>query len=215
MKICGHCKKELSLDCFQKNRTAPDGLQNRCKACTKEASKACRARRGHLWLEKTNPWKDRPENRERKNRVTRERMARLKAENPEKCRQDRRRWQLSVKYGLTFELKEVLVKSQGGVCLICLSPIVAETCATDHCHEGDYIRGMLCKSCNSALGLFKDSPEILRNAANYLEESRKIAEEPTTEDFVIAIELVKEANEKRTQRISISQPSSITQGKFA
>jgi len=146
------------------------------------------------------PWKKR--NREAANATTRKRTVRLKIENPEKYYRDRRRWQLSTKYGLTYELKEVLVESQDSKCLICRSSISPDTCATDHCHKGNYIRGMLCKPCNSALGLFKDSPEILRRAASYLEESLKIMEEPTEEDFIAAIELVKRANEKRT-RISL------------
>lgn len=148
MKVCCHCKKELPLDYFQKNRAAKDGLQYRCKDCTREASKACRDKRGHLWLPAAERWKNRPENKERRNKTTRDRMARLKIENPEKYEGDRRRWQLATKYGLTPELKEALVEMQGGVCLICFSPIDPLTCATDHSHSGNYIRGMLCTFCN-------------------------------------------------------------------
>jgi hypothetical protein len=88
LKKCCHCKKELSLDSFQKNRAAPDGLQHRCKGCTKEASKACRAKRGHLWLETTNPWSHRSENRFRVNAATRAR----RAKNPEKAKAENRYW---------------------------------------------------------------------------------------------------------------------------
>ena len=92
MKVCCHCKEELPLDSFQKNRAALDGLQYRCKSCMKEASKACRARRGHLWLGKTDPWRKRSdENRLRNNAGTRKR----RALNPEKSREDNRRWRES------------------------------------------------------------------------------------------------------------------------
>ena len=40
----------------------------------------------------------------------------------------------------------------------------------DHCHTTGKIRGLLCKRCNSVLGEMKDSPNLLRRAANYLEE---------------------------------------------
>jgi hypothetical protein len=86
VKTCCHCKKELSLDCFQKNKAAPDGLQYRCKDCTRKASKECRAKREHLWLQKTNPWAKRPENRLRANAKERAR----RAKNPEKIRKENR-----------------------------------------------------------------------------------------------------------------------------
>ena len=192
MKTCCRCKQELSLDSFQKNRVAPDGLQYRCKDCTRTAHKECYAKRGHLWLPAAEQWKNRPENRERRNKTTRERMARLKVENPEKYKEDRRRWQLSAKYDITPELKQALVEIQGSICAICFDPIDAISCATDHSHVGKYVRGMLCKPCNSALGFFKDSPEILRRAAEYLEKSKDIELEPTAEDFEIATNLLQE-----------------------
>ena len=40
----------------------------------------------------------------------------------------------------------------------------------DHCHTTKKIRGVLCNNCNTALGLFKDNPEIIRNAIQYLEQ---------------------------------------------
>ena len=34
-KICGHCKKELSVSCFYKNRSKKSGLSSWCKTCHK------------------------------------------------------------------------------------------------------------------------------------------------------------------------------------
>lgn len=118
------------------------------------------------------PWKKR--NREASNTVTRSRMRQRKEENPEKFRAERSRWELQHKYGLTPELKEAWVQAQNGCCFICSQPIDSKTCATDHCHVKNYVRGMLCKPCNSALGLFKDDPNIIRKAAEYLERSKDI-----------------------------------------
>lgn len=41
----------------------------------------------------------------------------------------------------------------------------------DHNHKTGTIRGMLCGSCNRALGLAQDSAEVLRKLAAYLERS--------------------------------------------
>jgi hypothetical protein len=42
----------------------------------------------------------------------------------------------------------------------------------DHDHSTKKIRGMLCASCNRALGYFRDNPNFCRNAAEYLETER-------------------------------------------
>lgn len=53
-------------------------------------------------------------------------------------------------------------------CRICETKISIEDSAIDHNHETGEFRGILCKTCNRALGLFRDSPKILENALDYL-----------------------------------------------
>ena len=68
--------------------------------------------------------------------------------------------------GITVdEYRAVLAKSNG-VCPICEQPIDKPN--IDHCHASMQIRGVLCTRCNSGLGQFRDSPEILQRAARYL-----------------------------------------------
>ncbi len=42
----------------------------------------------------------------------------------------------------------------------------------DHCHATGAKRGWLCNNCNVMLGNAKDSPAILRKAAEYLDSHR-------------------------------------------
>jgi hypothetical protein len=53
------------------------------------------------------------------------------------------------------------------VCQICNQTDRRELCV-DHCHSTGKVRGLLCDPCNKALGLFKDSPELLNSAIKYL-----------------------------------------------
>ncbi|ADR32381.1 VR7ORF006c hypothetical protein [Escherichia phage vB_EcoM_VR7] len=38
----------------------------------------------------------------------------------------------------------------------------------DHCHKGGHVRGILCRQCNTGLGMFKDNIASLKNAIKYL-----------------------------------------------
>jgi hypothetical protein len=39
----------------------------------------------------------------------------------------------------------------------------------DHCHATGKVRGLLCNSCNSALGYAKDNIDVLTNMIKYLQ----------------------------------------------
>jgi hypothetical protein len=69
------------------------------------------------------------------------------------------------RYGISVEEYEAIV---GDHCQICKATEV--TLCMDHCHETGNLRGGLCNSCNSALGLFRENPEFVQTAANYLKE---------------------------------------------
>ena len=76
------------------------------------------------------------------------------------------------KYGLTLLDYDEMVKAQNGRCRICgttASGIAGEVWAVDHDHITKRVRALLCSNCNAGLGLFGDSPERLRAAADYLE----------------------------------------------
>jgi len=82
----------------------------------------------------------------------------------------RKRYRLQVEYGITLEAYQALVDVQRGLCAICGKPELTKNkqLAVDHCHTSGRIRGLLCFHCNTAIGLFNDSPEQLQAAIDYL-----------------------------------------------
>jgi len=81
---------------------------------------------------------------------------------------------LKSNYGITLELYNQILESQEGKCRICKtdSSLLVKRLAVDHCHQSNLIRGLLCQNCNTAVGLLKDSTDILNSAIKYLEETK-------------------------------------------
>lgn len=103
----------------------------------------------------------------------REKRARMAAQDPEKLRERGRRAHEKTRlaqHGLTPESYAAMLERQGGACAICRGGFGTKTCI-DHDHTTGAVRGLLCHSCNVALGHFRDDPELLANAIAYLEEA--------------------------------------------
>jgi hypothetical protein len=65
-----------------------------------------------------------------------------------------------------------LNEEQGGVCAICEQPCrTGKRLAVDHDHQTGHVRGLLCRTCNSGIGLLNDDPDLLRKAADYIERT--------------------------------------------
>lgn len=72
------------------------------------------------------------------------------------------------KYRLPHEQAEALVTETS--CHLCGGPQrPGKTMCVDHCHTTGKVRGALCDMCNKGLGQFRDNPELMRKAANYVE----------------------------------------------
>lgn len=88
------------------------------------------------------------------------------------CKICRRDYDWQYKYGISPEQYFELYQQQEGKCKICGEELNEdEYLCIDHDKETGEIRGLLCKKCNLGLGHFKDSPDNLRKAAEYLEEN--------------------------------------------
>lgn len=85
----------------------------------------------------------------------------------------RRNEQLKHLYGITLEDFNRMEDEQMGLCKICAAPGSSNrngVLFVDHCHTTGKVRGLLCKDCNTALGLLRDCPARMTAAINYLKE---------------------------------------------
>lgn len=85
--------------------------------------------------------------------------------HPKKTRNSK----LKTKYHLTIESYDRVLAQQNGACAICQSPPgFRDHLDVDHDHATSVVRGLLCNGCNTGLGSMKESPDLMRAAADYL-----------------------------------------------
>ena len=95
----------------------------------------------------------------------------------------KRELRLAYLYAITVEQYNEILERQGGVCAICRGEetrtVKGTICslAVDHDHETGQVRGLLCQACNAALGGFRDDPELLKRAADYIEEGSNVTQQ--------------------------------------
>lgn len=72
--------------------------------------------------------------------------------------------------GVSYEEVAELFNSEDPVCQVCGSK---ENICIDHCHKTQVVRGLLCRNCNTAIGMLGDDPITvmpkLDTIRNYLE----------------------------------------------
>lgn len=136
---CRMCRKSKPSEEFYPSNLKLYKVFWRCKPCTKEANKQWRA------------------------------------ENPDRVRNSA----LKSKYNVDLAWYEKMFELQGGGCWLCKKTPEenGKSLSVDHDHAccpgegscGQCVRGLLCSSCNTGLGYFKDNPNLLREAADYVE----------------------------------------------
>ncbi|WP_327366414.1 endonuclease VII domain-containing protein [Streptomyces sp. NBC_01217] len=170
---CPRCRKTLPRESFASNKAMRDGLQAHCRKCSAEyyqqrqeaKGKAVRVKvpvpRGHKRCPRYGEVKSHDQwERDKSSSDGRSSYCRA-------CRAERNRIScFQRKYGLTPAELDALIAAQQGVRCICLT---APAEHVDHCHETGRVRGVLCFSCNAALGQLKDRPDAIRRAAAYVE----------------------------------------------
>ena len=179
-KYCTGCSRSKPLGEFLlvKNRHGVLRRKPRCRECSKEYMKKYFQKNKEVWNEARRKIQPEINARKRERYRTEEeyrqdaikKSKEYRSKNPEKRKDN----DLRNMYGLNIEQFQDIIDSQGGGCAICGRQQNREKRArslhVDHDHHTGKIRGVLCSCCNKAIGLFRDDPELLERAAQYLKE---------------------------------------------
>ena len=95
--------------------------------------------------------------------------------NKDRLRNFNKKYHLKSQHNLSIKEYNDLVLSQNNKCAICGQPLDFQNTfniCIDHSHLTGVIRGILCRTCNMAIGLLRDNPEYVRNALEYLERNK-------------------------------------------
>jgi len=145
MKLCTKCGETKDLTCFSKNLSTKDKLSCWCSPCNRQAKKISHAKHKAKNNATSRAWK---------------------LANPEKQRE------ITLKglYDLTPAQWDIMFVSQNGCCAICGThqSALRRALHTDHCHVTGKVRGLLCRKCNTAIGMLRDDPALTKSATDYL-----------------------------------------------
>lgn len=165
--------RELPREAFASDKSMRDGLQAYCRECSTEHYRQRREVKGKVVREKAevSPGREhcrrcgetKPHSQQGRNRTASDGLStRCRA-----CRAEEGRvGHVKRKYGMTEAGRAESVVSQMGICPICLS---ARPDHVDHDHATGRVRGVLCFTCDSALGKLRGQPDAIRRAADYVE----------------------------------------------
>jgi hypothetical protein len=104
----------------------------------------------------------RKDNRERVNATARKNYKKYTAQDPLYARKKN----LLKEYQLTHEQYEAMYEAQGGRCAVCGA--TPARLLVDHDHATGTVRGLLCRKCNSGIGMLSDDLQLLLAAVAYL-----------------------------------------------
>lgn len=166
-KYCNGCNQtKPACEFSPRIRNGKTILRARCRPCETLASKAYRKANPEWWKRKKAEYYER---------------------NPQAKNFERWR-RFAKKNGISPDAIIGYVKSHNGLCDICgeeSKDLVHPELHLDHCHATGNVRGRLCNRCNAGLGQFRDSPELLIRAIEYLKQEpvlTKVHDGPLSSD---------------------------------
>ena len=146
MKKCSKCKIIKNINEFYSSKKSKSGVRSGCKECEKNKSdnyeQTLKGKHARM-LYNNSP-------------ITHNKV-------------------LLRKFGITLEEYNKMLKQQNNKCAICKQGEIKlnkygkpKRLSVDHDHKTNKIRGLLCHTCNTGIGLLKDDIEIIKNALIYL-----------------------------------------------
>ena len=156
MKTCSKCGTQKSQDAFYRRG---DGRQNQCIECSKAAAKDWYAANPDYRKKKAKEWRN--DNHEYIKEYRKENRRRIYL--VESAR----------KYGIKAVQFDEMWAAQHGRCATCGKHFDWNGKQTaphiDHCHTTGKVRGLLCNSCNSVLGIVNERTDILSALIGHIE----------------------------------------------
>ena len=150
---CFQCEEIKELYLFGKRGERRGGYSTRCKECL--------AIRGRKWA-MDNP----------------ERTKILSKRSTERRKPVNFITNLKVKYGLSKIDFDSMLKTQNNKCKICNIEFKVinwrRNFAIDHNHETGKVRGLLCSTCNTGIGLLKESIPVLNDSITYVQNTNNL-----------------------------------------
>lgn len=147
---------------FSRDRKRDDGRTVHCKSCLK----VIRLQRKEYQNAYTRKW--------RKKNPLKCKQYTLTKKSKKNAKARKRKYILKTRYGISIEQWNDMYEEQKGQCPICLlhmNDCVEKQLHVDHCHKTGKVRGLLCSTCNKAIGLLKDDSGLLQRAISFLEKS--------------------------------------------
>jgi hypothetical protein len=87
------------------------------------------------------------------------------------CNECKWKYWIKRKYNLDYSLFLELLTQQNGKCAICEKEFEITSRShpdVDHCHNTGIVRGLLCRKCNTGIGLLNHDTNNLKRAVKYL-----------------------------------------------
>lgn len=192
-RTCKYCGITKPLDQFELMHEPPRRHSYRCRACARVKQRAYEQRNAAKIYANRQQWvaqntehlraykREWSQDNIEKTRTSQrewvlnnpERRKAIQRKYTENSTEKRRLMKLRINYGVDAVTYQAMWDRQQGCCAICSKLLTLglghNGVTMDHDHTTGAVRDLLCRKCNSALGLAEDDPALLRKMADYLE----------------------------------------------
>jgi hypothetical protein len=159
VKRCSKCGEFKPLTEYYAAKGCRDGLRGDCKTCFAVRAKARYELKRDEIIASVSQWQ----------KDNAERVRAYRKQYNATRRSVLREQHLVRKFGITLDEFEAMLAAQGGGCAVCgRSAPEGTSLHVDHDHDSGVVRGLLCFTCNGALGMFTENEHLLTRAADYV-----------------------------------------------